>query len=305
MTTAKPSLELLRSLTDEHVLRELMRHRRLTRADLAAAVACPSPRSGSVRRLTETGLASPRGTHPGGRGMGRVGSYYALADIAGTALAISIASDGVVVERVDVHGDVIGRTRHDISRPAHADRVAAACAPPRRRRAGRRRTRPAGGRQRRRPCTGATAAGALPDAPFLLGDLDPVAVLKPHVAGPVVVDNDAWAAQAERDLDPAGLSDFAYVFLGEGLGCAVVSDGAVRRGHTGVAGEIAHLVTTGPEGSNPVHRRVRRPGLRHAGTTAIDVERVRRLSPAGRTALGYAVSGVLAAVVALADPGWC
>ena len=40
----------------------------------------------------------------------------------------------------------------------------------------------------------------LPDSPFLLGDLDPVAVLAPLVAGPVIVDNDVnWAARAERD----------------------------------------------------------------------------------------------------------
>jgi predicted NBD/HSP70 family sugar kinase len=34
-----------------------------------------------------------------------------------------------------------------------------------------------------------------------------------------------------------------YLFLGEGLGCAVLTDGDVRRGHAGLAGEIAHVVT--------------------------------------------------------------
>jgi len=37
MTPAKPSLDLLRSLTDEHVVRALMEVGRLTRAELAAA----------------------------------------------------------------------------------------------------------------------------------------------------------------------------------------------------------------------------------------------------------------------------
>jgi len=36
-------------------------------------------------------------------------------------------------------------------------------------------------------------------------------------------------------------------FLGDGLGCAI-SDDDVRHGHTGLAGEIAHLVTAGPQG---------------------------------------------------------
>ncbi|MEU5908224.1 ROK family transcriptional regulator [Micromonospora sp. NPDC047467] len=308
MTTVKPSLELLRSLTDEHVLRELMRERRLTRADLAARSGLSKPTVGeSVRRLTEAGLVVDTGERtPGGRGMGRVGSYYALADTAGTALSISIAPDGVVVERVDAHGDVVGRTRHDISRPARAERVAAAL------RSATTQVQEGGGGTTRLAVVSAAdpvrrdtgRLVRLPDAPFLLGDLDPVAELTPHVAGPVIVDNDVnWAAQAERDLDPAGLRDFAYVFLGEGLGCAVVSDGAVRRGHTGVAGEIAHLLTTGPNGQATRLIDVFADlDLRHAGTTAIDVERVHRLPAAGTAALGHAVSGVLAAIVALADP---
>jgi hypothetical protein len=36
-------------------------------------------------------------------------------------------------------------------------------------------------------------------------------------------------------------------FLDERLGSAIISDGALRDGHTGLAGEIAHLVTAGPQ----------------------------------------------------------
>ncbi len=76
----------------------------------------------------------------------------------------------------------------------------------------------------------------LPDAPFLLGELDPVEVLSPYVEGPVTVDNDVnWAARAERDAAPAGaLRDFAYLYLDDGMGCAIVSDAAVRRGYGGL-----------------------------------------------------------------------
>ncbi|WP_406067887.1 ROK family transcriptional regulator [Micromonospora sp. NBC_01638] len=308
MTIAKPSLELLRTLTDEHVLRELMRARRLTRADLAARSGLSKPTVGeSVRRLTEAGLVVDTGERtPGGRGRGRVGSYYALADTVGTALAISIAPDGVAVERIGAHGDVLGRTRHDISRPARAEQVADAL------RTAVAQAREGTGDAIRLAVVSAAdpverASGRLvrlPDAPFLLGDLDPVEVLTPQVAGPVVVDNDVnWAAQAERDTDPTGLGDFAYVFLGEGLGCAIVSDGEVRRGHSGVAGEIAHLVTIGPRGQATRFIDVFADlDLRRAGTTAIDVDRVRQLAGADRQALGQAVSGVLAAIVALTDP---
>src|SRR5437868_291770 len=79
---------------------------------------------------------------------------------------------------------------------------------------------------------------------------DPRAVLAQLVDGPVTVDNDVnWAARAEHSHGrAAGTRDFVYLFLGEGLGCAVLTDGDVRRGHAGLAGEIAHVVTVGPRG---------------------------------------------------------
>src|SRR4051795_9858070 len=112
MDSARPSAELLRTLTDEQVLRTLLRHRRLTRAELAAATGLSKPTAGeSVRRLTEAGLLADTGERtPGGRGRGRVGSYYALAPDAGTALAIHIGPAGIVAERVDAYGDTPART---------------------------------------------------------------------------------------------------------------------------------------------------------------------------------------------------
>lgn len=119
-----------------------------------------------------------------------------------------------------------------------------------------------------------------------------------------------WAAQAEREHDGLPLDDFAYLFLGEGLGCAIVNDGEVRRGGTGLAGEIAHLVTIGPHGrAMPLVEVFDALGLRQSRSTAIDVDRLLTAATAAtseamatRHALGRAVSGVLAAVVALTDP---
>src|SRR3954447_26078002 len=130
MDAAKPSQDLLRSLTDENVLRALMQHRRLTRAELAAGIGISKPTAGeSVRRLTELGLVADTGERtPGGRGRGRVGSYYALADDVGAALALSIAPEGIVAECVDAYGDTVARARQKISRPASRDEVAEALA---------------------------------------------------------------------------------------------------------------------------------------------------------------------------------
>jgi predicted NBD/HSP70 family sugar kinase len=312
---AKPSLELLRSLTDEHVLRTLMRSRRLTRAELAAETGISKPTVGeSVRRLTEAGLVADTGERTvGGRGRGRVGSYYALADV-GVALALSIAPDGIVAECLDAHGDTLARAERDIGRPARPDQVAAAL-----RAAVTGVQKETGALPRLAVVSAADPVDRgtgrlvhLPDAPFLLGELDPVEVLAPYVEGPVTVDNDVnWAARAERDgAPPDALRDFGYLYLDDGMGCAIVSDAEVRRGSGGLAGEVAHLITAGPQGqAMPLIDVFRELGLRRAGSTAIDVDLLltavsgeQPQADATRRTLGRAISGVLAAVVALADP---
>jgi predicted NBD/HSP70 family sugar kinase len=94
------------------------------------------------------------------------------------------------------------------------------------------------------------------------------------------------------------------------MGCAIVSDAEVRRGSGGLAGEVAHLITVGPQGQAmrliDVFGTL---GLRRSGSTAIDAGRLLTAVTGGqpqaqavRRALGQAVSGVLAAVVALSDP---
>jgi predicted NBD/HSP70 family sugar kinase len=311
-----PSPELLRSLTDEHVLRALMRQRRMTRAELAAETGISKPAVGeSVRRLAEAGLVADTGQRTaGGRGRGRVGSYYALAGDLGAALAVSIAPEGVVAECVDAYGDTVSRAEHKLSRPARPGQVATAL------RTVAQQVQDSAGSAPRLAVV--SAAGPvdrstgrltqLPDEPFLLGELDPAAVLAGHVAGPVVVDNDVnWAALAERDSTSTGTGDdFGYVFLGEGLGCAIISGGQVIRGHVGLAGEIAHLSTAGPDGQAMRFIDVFGVlGLRQEGSTAIDTDRLlsaatgaRPQAAATRQALGQAVGGVLAAVVALTDP---
>jgi predicted NBD/HSP70 family sugar kinase len=94
------------------------------------------------------------------------------------------------------------------------------------------------------------------------------------------------------------------------MGCAIVSDAEVRRGSGGLAGEVAHLITAGPQGqAMPLIEVFGELGLRRSGSTAIDVDLLltavsgeQPRAAATRRTLGHAISGVLAAVVALADP---
>ena len=312
MATAKPSLDLLRSLTDEHVLRALMAQRRLTRAQLAARTGLSKPTvSDSVRRLTEAGLLADTGERTTGRG--RVGSYYGLAADVGYALVVSVAPEGITAELLDAHGDAISTATVEVTRPAQPAQVVEALTA-----AVRTVQKHVSGQPRLAVVSAAApvdrATGRLvhlPDSPFLLGELSPADVLAGLVDGPVMVDNDVnWAARAERDADSSQLDDFAYLHLGEGLGCAVVNDGVVRRGHTGLIGEIAHVLTDGPDGrSVPLIDVFGALHLRSPASTAIDVTallaaaepddaRARELS----ATLARAVCGVLAAVVAFCDP---
>lgn len=310
MPSTKPSLELLRSLTDEHVLRVLMAHGRLTRAEIAGLTGISKPTiSEGVRRLVASGILVDTGERSSGRG--RSGSYFTVAPACGLALAVSITPHGVVAEALDAFGAVVASDEVALEPRAGPGAVAEAL------------TGAVAGLGVRGLVTAVVSAADpvdrstgrlvhLPDAPFLVGDLDAPALLADLVAGPVLVDNDVnWAARAEQAAAGVGGGggDVVHLYLDEGVGAAVVSDGRVRRGHSGLAGEIAHLVTTGPDG-----RAVRLTevfaelGLRRGGSTAIDVEQLLSTieSPAddGATlrAVGAAVAGVLSAVVALVDP---
>ena len=308
----KPSLDLVRTLTDDTVLRQLMENRRMTRADIAARSGISKTTiSESMRRLEAAGVVVDTGERTSGRG--RSGSYYAIAQGRGSALAVSITPGAAIAEVVDPGGEVRSRVEATLARDAGPKEAAkalrAACA--------------AAAKAADGSVLAAVVSAAdpvdrhtgklvqLPDAPFLVGDLDPVAIVGPHVAGEVVVDNDVnWAARAEgRRGAAADADDFVYLYLGEGLGCAVVSDGEVRRGHGGLAGEIAHVAVPAVGGQSvPFTEVFAQLGLRRPRSTAIDVRKVLTAMHDGsngedvRTALAAAVGAVLLAAIGFSDP---
>ena len=246
MAPTKPSLELLRSLSDEHVLRALMAaaaghaggDRRVDgplEADGLRERAAPRARPGAV---VDTGERTT--------GRGRVGSYYALARRPGRALVASLAPEGIVAEAVDVYGDVVPARTH--RRPAVADVARTPCA-----RWPARRPVPARGRQRRRPGRPRRPAGSssCPTRRSCVGALD-----RPRRARRRRrrARSRSTTTSTGRPAPSSAAHDFAYLHLGEGLGCAIVSDGEVRRGHAGLAGEIAHVspsARTAPRCASP------------------------------------------------------
>ncbi|MFE1313822.1 ROK family protein [Streptomyces sp. NPDC058755] len=89
------------------------------------------------------------------------------------------------------------------------------------------------------------AEGVVRYSPFLEWRDVPLAELAGMTSGlPVTVDNDVRALTvAEQWFGAgAGLSDFAVVTVGAGIGCGLVVHGQVVAGAHGVAGEIGHIV---------------------------------------------------------------
>ncbi|MEU4011383.1 ROK family transcriptional regulator [Streptomyces pseudogriseolus] len=96
--------------------------------------------------------------------------------------------------------------------------------------------------------------GTVRYSPFLEWHDVPLAELAATITGlPVTVDNDVRALTVAEQWFGAGvgLSDFAVVTVGAGIGCGLVVHGRVVAGAHGVAGEIGH-VTVDPAGP-PCH----------------------------------------------------
>ena len=312
--TPRASLALLRRITDRHVVDQLLHVEAMTRAEIAAATGISKPTvSESVRRLERDEVVTEAGAAPSGR-RGPAGVHYRLRPDLGVALAVDGGPDGLVAELLDVRGSVLRRTERSTSSPVSAAELnpvllalaseALADLPG-----------PV------RTCVVSVAGPVdrgsgrlihLPSSPFVIDELDPRTLLASLVGVEVQVDNDVnWAALAEHDSGvAAGLDDFCYLHLGHGLGGAVVRAGQLVRGHTGLAGEPAHMITTGPGG-----RAMRLVecfdvlGLLRPGSDTIDVARVCDvLTSEGpeerrtRDVVVEAVAGVLASVAALLNP---
>src|SRR3954447_2299946 len=106
------SLDLLRHITDRHVLDQLLAAEALTRADIAARTGISKPTiSESMRRLESAGLVTEAGQQQGRRG--RAGTFYSLRADVGFAVAVSASPDGLVAEARDVRGGLLARMEHD------------------------------------------------------------------------------------------------------------------------------------------------------------------------------------------------
>jgi predicted NBD/HSP70 family sugar kinase len=308
-----PSLELLRQLTNRHVVEQLLAAQPLTRAEIAARTGISKPTiSESVRRLVDAEVVTESGRQVGKRGP--AGTYLTLEPHLAIAMGVSAGPEGIVVRTLDLAGAPLAETEYPVRAPIDAAELGPAL---------------------REAVAAATAAAPGPvrscaislaapveqrsgravrqsRSPFLLDELSPGEVLDGLSIGPVSVDNDVnWAALAERhDGTARDLSDFVLCYLGSGLGGAIVESGRLVHGHRGLGGELAYVVTVGPGGrSMSLLESFAAWDLLHEGTDAIDVPRVVEILTGGATAdrrcregIVAAVAGVLHSVATLLDP---
>ena len=142
--------------------------------------------------------------------------------------------------------------------------------------------------------------------------------LETRLGVPVTIDNDVnLAAVAEqRDGAARGASDFVLLWVGRGIGSAIVMGGEVHRGASGAAGELGYLPVPGVELPRHISRRDKGAFQRLAGEEAI-LEAARSHGVAAtalRSAIGSGDPDLLddvahrlavgvAAVCAVVDPG--
>ena len=276
----RPSLDVIRRLTDVHVMGHLMETELLTRSQIAVKTGISKPTvSESIRRLGAEGRVTESGQQAGGRG--RSGIYYRLSDELGVALAMHAGPEGVLAEVVDLRGRVIFKAAEDVQVPSTPRRLAAAIE-----RVARAATESVPVRMLAVSMSVADPFDQrtgrirnLPNSPFLVGELRPYAVLaRVGIQRDIVlVDNDTnFGAIAEHRAGAGqGLDDFGFLWLGAGIGLGLIMNGALHRGWTGLAGEIWQTVTHGPNGAamnlaECFAQLGLRPGT--VGTTAIDVD---------------------------------
>jgi predicted NBD/HSP70 family sugar kinase len=239
---------LLRALNDRAALELLLEKGPLTRAQLGEMTGLSKVTASQlVERLEERGLVSRVGEQAGGRGPNA--QLYAVTPGSAHVVGVDVGPDRVVAACADITGAVIGRVEQstkDTDDPVgvvHNAVVRAASDAHARLTTVRRVVLGTPGLVD--PATGDIAFAF--DLPRWHRGL--LGALREDLHTPVVFENDVnLAAVAEAYTGAAqGVGDFVLVWVGRGVGLAVMLGGRLHHGSTGAAGEIGYLPVPGAE----------------------------------------------------------
>ncbi|MEW2138116.1 ROK family transcriptional regulator [Streptomyces sp. NPDC005409] len=233
-----------RALNDRLALELLQEHGPLTATQLKAMTGLSRPSVADlVDRLTGAGLIEVAG-ESGAQRRGPNAKLYGI--VAGRAhlAALDVRTDRVTAVVTDLLGHPLAEAALPVGAPQ--DAVAALLDTARRAGAGALHTVVVGA-----PGLVSPATGELRDTTGLPAwHRDLVGALQRGLSAVVVVENETnLAALAEQRLGVArDLDSFVLLWLGAGVGAAVVLDGRLRRGASGGAGEIGFLPVPGTGG---------------------------------------------------------
>ncbi|MET7947511.1 ROK family transcriptional regulator [Micromonospora sp. NPDC005324] len=288
---------LLRALNDRAALELLLERGPLTRARLGELTGLSKVTASQlVERLEERGLVARVGEQAGGRGPNA--QLYAVRPGSAHVVGVDVGPDRVVAACADITGAVIGRVEQstrDTDDPVgvvHNAVVQAASSAQAQLSSVRRIVLGTPGLVD--PGTGdITFAFNLPRWHSGL-----LAALRDDLHTPVVFENDVnLAAVAEAQSGAAqGLSDFVLVWVGAGVGLAIMLGGRLHHGSSGAAGEIGYLPVPGAPIPRDVSRRAK-PAFQQL----IGADSVRAVAREHDYPDADAVEAVRAAVAAGAD----
>jgi predicted NBD/HSP70 family sugar kinase len=261
---------LLRALNDRAALELLLARGPLTRAQLGELTGLSKVTASQlVERLEERGLVTRVGEQAGGRGPNA--QLYAVRPETAHVVGVDVGPDRVVAACADITGEVIGRVEQstrDTDDPVgvvHNAVVRAASEAQAQLTTVRRVVLGTPGLVD--PATGdITFAFNLPRWHRGL-----LAALREDLHTPVVFENDVnLAAVAEAESGAArGVDDFVLVWLGVGIGLAIVLNGRLHHGSTGAAGEIGYLPVPGAPIPRDASRRAKPAFGQLAGSDAV------------------------------------
>ncbi|HEU5109507.1 MAG TPA: ROK family transcriptional regulator [Micromonosporaceae bacterium] len=261
---------LLRALNDRAALELLLARGPLTRAKLGELTGLSKVTASQlVERLEERGLVTRVGEQAGGRGPNA--QLYAVSPGSAHVVGVVADADRVVAACADITGAVIGRA--ELSTKDTDDPV---------------------GVVHRAVVEAATSAQTsissvrrvVLGTPGLVdpgsGDLTfafnlprwhrgLLAALREDLHTPVLFENDVnLAAVAESESGAArGVDDFVLIWVGGGIGLAIVLGGKLHRGSTGAAGEIGYLPVPGASIPREASRRAKPAFQQIAGAEAV------------------------------------
>jgi len=262
---------LLRALNDRSALELLLTRGPLTRTQIGELTGLSKVTASQlVERLEARGLVASVGVQGGGRGPNA--QLYAAVPSSGYAVGVEVGPRSVVAaaaditgaagQHVELAGGAVGDDPVYAVRRAVLEASRALDAP-----LDRVRQVVIGSPGVVDPATGDVAFAF--DLPHWQRGL--LAELRRELPCPVRIENDAnLAAVAESQIGAAtGVDDFALVWVGRGLGLAVMLEGRLYRGATGGAGEIGYLPVPGGRVPHGVTRRAKPSFSKLAAAEAI------------------------------------